>query len=545
MNTKKFLSLFYKRKKNLPDWNKIPIEEINSNRKKSFLIATSSGGLLSPLVFESLLGVSLKSRGHDVEFLLCDGVLSACIMCTSRDIDEETYKKNGPKQICNACFINAYNFLKPTKIKIKTLSDYLNSKDRILIDNLNLENKTTQELREFSFENSSIGEHAYAGVLRYYGVAELDINSISKKIFIEYVKSGVKTYLACNKLFHEKKYDEIVLNHGIYIPQGVINLAAKEQKINITNWVAGIRKQSFCLTRGDTYHRSLIYEDNNNWQNISFNKQIDERIEKYLLSRRHGKNDWVFFHKNPTFDPDKLLKEMKVDLNKPIIGLPTNVIWDARINFPANFFESILEWIFYTIDYFSKRDDIQLLIRVHPAEVNSTKPAEQRIKDEIFKKYKSLPPNVFIVDAENNISTYPLFDKCNSIILYGTKMGIELPVKNIPVIVCGEAFVRNKKITIDVTSKNHYLNLLNKLPFKDHKVDIIRAKKYAYHFFFRRTIKVESIIEVTDQWPNVDISKNLNDILKKKSDPGLEKIIECFENGNDFIFNDEDFLSLK
>ena len=97
MNTKKFLSLFYKRKKNLPDWNKIPIEEINSNRKKSFLIATSSGGLLSPLVFESLLGVSLKSRGHDVEFLLCDGVLSACIMCTSRDIDEETYKKKWTK----------------------------------------------------------------------------------------------------------------------------------------------------------------------------------------------------------------------------------------------------------------------------------------------------------------------------------------------------------------------------------------------------------------------------------------------------------------
>ena len=121
-------------------------------------------------------------------------------------------------------------------------------------------------------------------------------------------------------------------------------------------------------------------------------------------------------------------------------------------------------------------------------------------------------------------------------------MGIELPVKNIPVIVCGEAFVRNKKIAIDITSKDHYLNVLNQLPLIDHKVDILRAKKYAYHFFFRRTIKVESIIEVINQWPNIDIDKNLNDILKKKNDPGLEKIIECFENGSDFIFNDEDFL---
>ncbi len=542
MNTKKFLSLFYRRRKNLPNWKKIPVDKKKTNQKKSFLIATSAGGLLSPLVFESLLGVSLKSRGHDVEFLLCDGVLSACIMCTSSDIDEESYKKNGPKKICNACFINAYNFLKPTKIKINALSDYLTSADKVAINQLDLENKTIQELREFLFENNSIGEHAYAGVLRYYGMAELDINSISKKIFIEYVKSGVKTYLSSKKLFKEKKYDEIILNHGIYIPQGVINLAAKEQKINITNWVAGIRKQSFCLTRGDTYHRSLIYEDNDNWQNISFNKKIDERIESYLESRRHGKNDWVFFHKNPTFDPDKLLKEMKVDLNKPIIGLPTNVIWDARINFPTNVFESILEWVFYTIDYFSKRDDIQLLIRVHPAEVNSTKPAQQRIKDEIFKKYKALPKNIFIVDGENSISTYPLFDKCNGIILYGTKMGIELPIKNIPVIVCGEAFVRNKKITIDINSKEHYLKVLDELPFKNQKIDIIRAKKYAYHFFFRRTIKLKSIIEIVDQWPNIDINKNLNKILDERSDPGLEKIIECFENGNDFIFDDENFL---
>jgi hypothetical protein len=543
MHLKKLLSLFYRRNKNLPNWKKIPITKKNTNNKKNILIATSSGGLLTPLVFESLLGVSLKSRGHDVEFLLCDGVLSACIMCTSSNIDEESYIKNGPKKICNSCFINAYNFLKPTKIKIKILSEYLTSKDINLVENLDLESKTINELKDYSFENKAIGEHAYAGVLRYYGKAELDIDLISKKIFIEYVKSGMKTYLASKKLFQEKKYDEILLNHGIYVPQGIVNLAAKEQKINITNWCPGIKKQSFNLTRDDTYHRSLIYENNDNWQNISFNKKIDQRIEGYLNSRLYGKNDWIYYHKKPRFDVDNFLKEIKVDTNKPIIGMPTNVIWDARIRFPSNFFDSILEWIFYTIDYFSKRDDIQLLIRIHPAEVNTTKPAEQRIKDEIFKKYESLPSNVFIVEAENTISTYPLMDKCNSVIIYGTKMGIELPVKNFPVIVCGEAFIRNKKIAIDINSKNHYLEVLNKLPFKDYQVDITRAKKYAYHFFFRRMITVKSVVDQADvEWPSININKNLNKILDERSDPGLEKIIECFENGSDFIFNDEDFL---
>ena len=543
VNLKKLLALFIGDKKYLPNWKKINVNKsVELNKKKTFLISTLSGGLLTSIVFESLLGVSLKSRGHDVEFLLCDGILSACIMCTYKDIDEDTYIKEGPKKTCNSCFLNAYSFFKTTKIKIRVLSDYLSDEDKLSIKNLSFENKTLDELRKYSIENTAIGEHAYAGALRYYGVTELDSSINSKKILIEYLKSGVKSYLATKKLFEIKKYDEVILNHGIYVPQGVVNLVAKEKKINVTNWCPGVRKKSFCLTRGDTYHRSLIYENNDNWEKISYNDQIDYRIKDYLQSRLYGKRDWIHFHKEPDFDIDNLLNKIKVDKNKPIIGLPSNVMWDAQIDFPSNFFKNFLEWVFFTIDYFTSRPDIQLLIRIHPAEIDKTKPAKQRLKDEILKKYKSLPSNIFLVEAENKISTYPLMKICNSILIYGTRMGIELTALGMPVIVCGEGFIRNKNIAIDILSKEHYSKVLKQLPLENYQVDILRAKKYAYHFFFRRTILVNSIIEKPMQWPNIDIDKNLNKILMEKSDPGLEKIIKCFEDGSDFIFNEFNHL---
>ena len=540
MNIKKLLALFIRPKKYLPNWKKISVNKrIESNNKKTFLIATSSGGLLTSLVFESLLGVSLKSRGHDVEFLLCDGILSACIMCTYNDFNEEDYIKDGPKKICNSCFINAYNFFKPTKIKVRVLSDYLSDDDKLTIKNLSFEDKTLNELKKYSLENIAIGEHAYAGALRYYGMTELDSSKSSKKILIEYLKSGVKSYLASKKLFEIKKYDDVIVNHGFYIPQGVIFLAAKKKKINVSNWTPGERKRSFCLTRGDTYHRSLIYENNDNWEKISYNDKIDNKIKDYLKSREYGKRDWIHFHENPDFDVDSLLNKIKIDRNKPIIGLPSNVMWDAQIDFPSNFFKNILEWIFFTIDYFITRDDIQLLIRIHPAEIDKTKPARQRLKDEILKKYGSLPSNIFLIEAENKISTYPLMKLCNSVLIYGTRMGIELTALGVPVIVCGEGFIRNKKIAIDVISKEHYTKVMKELPLKNYQVDTLRAKKYAYHFFFRRMVTVESIIEKPTQWPNIDIDKNLNNILNEKSDPALEKIIKCYEDGSDFIFNDE------
>ena len=118
-------------------------------------------------------------------------------------------------------------------------------------------------------------------------------------------------------------------------------------------------------------------------------------------------------------------------------------------------------------------------------------------------------------------------------------MGIELSANNKPVIVCGEAFIRNKEIAIDVKNKNHYLEVLNTLPFKNHSIDILRARKYAYHFFFRRMIPIKSILEKKGSWPNLEIDKKLENILQQRSDQGLEKIIECFEDGSDFIFEDE------
>ena len=91
-----------------------------------------------------------------------------------------------------------------------------------------------------------------------------------------------------------------------------------------------------------------------------------------------GSKDWIFFHKNPSFDSKKFFKENNIDPNKPIIGLATNVLWDAQIDYPSNFFSGMMEWVYFTIDHFKKNQNIQLLVRVHPAEVNETKPSRQK-----------------------------------------------------------------------------------------------------------------------------------------------------------------------
>ncbi len=93
------------------------------------------------------------------------------------------------------------------------------------------------------------------------------------------------------------------------------------------------------------------------------------------------------------------------------------------------------------------------------------------------------------------MSTYALMSLCNAAIIYGTKMGVELTSVGQPVIVAGEAWIRNKGITHDASTPEEYVSILDRLPFAERLSPslLTRARRYAYHFFFNRMIPLPFI----------------------------------------------------
>jgi hypothetical protein len=194
----------------------------------------------------------------------------------------------------------------------------------------------------------------------------------------------------------------------------------------------------------------------------------------------------------------------------------------------------MLEWVVKTITYFTKRPELQLLIRVHPAEIRGTLPSRQPLVDEIKRIFPVIPQNVFIVPPESQISTYVAMLQCDSVIIYGTKTGVELTSMGIPVIVAGEAWIRNKGITRDASSIDGYFRILDQLPLGAKLADdtILRARKYAYHFFFRRMIPLEFMEPFKNLYkPRI---KGLDELTPGKS-RGLDLICNGILNGADFI----------
>jgi hypothetical protein len=182
-----------------------------------------------------------------------------------------------------------------------------------------------------------------------------------------------------------------------------------------------------------------------------------------------------------------------------------------------------------------------LLIRVHPAEVSGDVPSRQPVIDEIRARFPSLPPNVFVIPPESPISTYVTMMRCNAVVIYGTKTGVELTSEGIPVIVCGEAWIRNKGLTADARSPEEYFALLDQLPGSGRlpAATIARARRYAYHFFFRRMIPVTSIASATGltaRQVKYTIGVSRLEQLRPGQDCGLDLICEGILKGTPFIY---------
>ena len=101
--------------------------------------------------------------------------------------------------------------------------------------------------------------------------------------------------------------------------------------------------------------------------------------------------------------------------------------------------------------------------------------------------------------------------QCDSVIIYGTKTGVELTSEGIPVIVAGEAWIRNKGLTLDAQSEADYIGLLDKLPLgKRLSSEVVtRARKYAYHFFSRRMIPLSFVQPANGYWPYHIVIKSI------------------------------------
>lgn len=533
-----------RQRRNQPSWEHLLgkdrklWESVLSEAEKGqkVLIATSVGAHVAGTALESLLSVALTLRGAHVHILLCDAALPACLACSS-DVypNHSKFSKEGPIKDCKACYEPAFKMYKSLGLTVHSYSDFISDFEKKKAEEIS-SNIPFPDIGHYSLDGLAVGEHAMAGALRFFARGILDGEPHGEPLLRRYFKASLLTTFATANLLNQHKFAAAVFHHGIYVPQGLIGEVCRKEEVRVVNWNPAYRKKCFIFSHYDTYHHTMMTEPVEKWASTSWDEYRDAELLTYLKSRWEGTEDWIWFHDKPKFDLQDIIRKTGVDFSKPCIGLLTSVMWDAVLHYPSNAFPNMLEWVKSTIDYFVKRPDLQLIIRIHPAELRGTLPSRQRIAEEIGKIYPVLPANIIVIPPDSDVSTYAVMMQCDSVIIYNTKTGVELTAMGVPVIVAGEAWIRNKGFAIDVDNPEAYYRILDRLPLQ-HRMndeDRLKAKKYAYHFFFRRMIPLEfmdAIVGNPSYKVNIESIKNLMPTKNR----GLDIICDGILNNTDFI----------
>lgn len=510
---------------NIPHWRSASfVREIPSSGKTDVLIATNVGSYLPGTIVESVIAARLLSRGKSVSVVVCDAALPACMACTKEWLPKiEKFLHNGPDRlmcwVCQKSGPRAFNGLPVKRIK---LSDYLETSDRESVDGI-LAALPFEELKVFQWNGIHIGEHGRAGAIRYLKSDLLLAADHAEELLRRFCAAAMLTAIAYQRILKQHRPSGILAHHGVYVPQGVVTDLARLYRLQLVTWMPSYRRNTVLFASGDTYHKVMVKPLDTNLPVLT--AEQTRELRKYLADRETGVADWISFSSTESLNSG-ILEELELEPTRPIVTLYTNVSWDAQVHFEDNIFEDMFDWLRSTIVYITTRfPKVQVVVRVHPGEVVGQLRSEQPVAQELQQWNEIDFRQIRIVDAKSRISSYSLARLSQFTVIYASKIGIELAARGSRVLVGGEAWVKNKGVSVDPSNREEYFAALEQLiRTTASDVDTRVAEQFAYHVFFRAMRDISSLT-TSNGYPPFRI---LNDITNGSlgTDENLDSVID-------------------
>lgn len=287
--------------------------------------------------------------------------------------------------------------------------------------------------------------------------------------------------------------DVIITPNGSILENGIIYQVAHYLDIPVVTYEFGEQRQRIWLAHNAEVMRQetdILWEARKH-QTLSESQWKQVRT---LFASRQSADLWENFSRRWQGLPSQGGTEVRTDLgldSRPIVLLAANVIGDSLTLGRQVFSQSMTEWIKRTVEYFIARDDVQLVVRIHPGERYTQGPSVAEVVRRALSDLQdaSSPTHIHLVAANAQVNTYDLVEIADLGLVYTTTVGMEMAMSGVPSIVIGQTHYRGKGFTIDPTSWKSYFRLLDQTlsapaEYRLTQEQVERAWSYAYRFFF-------------------------------------------------------------
>lgn len=457
-----------------------------------------------PLYFNLFIDKALVLRGVDLDIIVCMGTMEFCTTCV--DINSGINKSS-----CRKCKKYGPKIMKKMELPYKTYFNYID--EGVIQKHLENTKRMDTLYKDYKYKGVNVGFHSWTSADRYFLGYLPNKEELLRIYKIEMVNAMITVDVA-EAAFNNKKYDALIMQHGIYASWG--------------SFIDYFRNKGIKCYMIDAsgYHDSKIVFDSY-LKEDNYSKYLETRKQVELTQQEESELD-EFLYKRMNFIAyntdivqleyqNKLPKEYFDSLKdyKKVIGLFTNLQWEGGLIGANICFEGIYNWVDYSIELAKKRKDIKLIIKPHPWDQHSY----ESVDDYIKKKYPDLPKNITVLSPQLNLKAYELFEYIDYGIVCTGTLGLEMSLKGIPVITVGRGHYRGKGFTFDALDKisyeKYYLN--ESLVMTENMKKKVR--EYAYYYFIKTFI----------DFPIIDRFGFYNDFIIKDLhilEPGKNRYID-------------------
>jgi len=285
------------------------------------------------------------------------------------------------------------------------------------------------------------------------------------------------------------KPDVILIPNGLILEMGIVFRVARHLGIPAVTYEFNDQREQIWLAQNS----SIMQQDTDYLVearcSLPMTDAMFERVAD-LENARRGARVWGKSKRLWQYVSSQGAQETRTALgldSRPVVMLAANVLGDSLTLGRDIFAASMTEWITKTVQYFAKRMDVQLVIRVHPGE--KLVPQAKSMGTVVREALPEIPSHIHVIGALDKVNTYDLIEIADLGLAYTTTVGLETAMNGAPVISCGRTHYRGRGFTIDPNSWDEYYSTLEKVlaNLPAHRLSESQtalAWNYAYRFFF-------------------------------------------------------------
>jgi hypothetical protein len=472
---------------------------------------------------------SLKLRGAEVEYVLCDGLYTDCDQFWGAVAPR-------PQNACSMCQMQVVNLVHQMGMDFHWLGRYLQTDEQREAKRW-ADALADEELLTAAYGEWQIAQWIRTSVQSHFRANEIDVSRPSMaKVVRSYVYSGLVACFALDRLLDEQAPDVFLLFNGRQSSTRVALELAKSKGIRTVVHERGPRNETLRMVENETV-ASLepfrqVWRD---WGEIPLSAEEVEKTASFMAGREHGKDlSWTQF--TSSVQPvDEVRAKLGLRADRPVWTLFTSS--DDEVSGEADWaspFPTQRDWIARTIEYARANPQIDLVVRVHP-NTGSRKStgANRKQLEEMRALAENLPANARMIDPEDEISSYTLMDLSSVGLVWVSTVGLEMACKGKSIVVAAGNQVKGTPFVTTIDDAGTYettIAPLLELAPDAVSADVRRlAMRFAYGAFFRLGIDFPLVRMTTPR--DSELAYHSLDALQPGRDAGLDRCVRILLEG--------------